>query len=120
MNDDISTTAQQAHALYLELEQCLEGNPGGGSNPEALHKMQSLGLHLKWTSGIFAEKVGSLLGWAAILYSPRKHVRWNSPYQSGAEAVAHHMRCDLASIRIILWRMIDRKPAEAGCRATPF
>lgn len=105
MNNNISTTTQQAHTLYLELVHCLEANPGGNSNPEALHKMQSLGLHMKWTSSHFTEKVDSLLCWAAILYSPLKHARWDSCYQSGAQAVAHFMRCDLASIKIILWRL---------------
>ena len=96
---------ERAEALCLQLEQCLENHPGGGSDLGALHEMQSLGQQLKWISSLFAEKVGSLLGWADILYSPRKHARWNSSYQSGAEAVAHYMRCNLASIKTIIWRM---------------
>jgi hypothetical protein len=106
MNEQISTN-QHAHNLCLRLEQCLAANPGGGSNPEALLEMRSAGLQLTRTSGLFEEKVSSLLIWADILYSPRKHARWSSPYQSGAEAIAHFIRCDLASIKTILWRIDD-------------
>jgi hypothetical protein len=52
--------------------------------------MQYVGLQLTRTSGLFEEKVGSLIIWANIHYSPRKHARWDTPYQSGAEAIALH------------------------------
>jgi hypothetical protein len=104
MSENIPTN-QQAHNLCRQLEQCLAANPGGRFNPEALRDMRSAGLQLMKTSGLFEEKVGSLLIWANILYSPRKHARWDTPYQSGAEAIAHFMRCDLSSIKTIAWRM---------------
>jgi hypothetical protein len=89
------------------MEQCLQANSWGGSNPDALRQMQTLGLHLKWTSSLLGEKAGSLVHWAEILYSPRRHARWTSAYQSGAEAVAHFMRCNLVSIKTIIDRMSD-------------
>lgn len=111
MNENTSTTSatkarkQEALTLCSQLDACLETNPYGGTNPAALRKMETLGLHLKWTSSLFSEKVGSLLSWAAILYSPRRHRSWDTPHESGAQAVAHLMRCDLISIRTILGRM---------------
>jgi hypothetical protein len=98
---------QQAQTLCAQLEECLDANPYGGANPAALRQIETLGLHLKWTSNRFSEKVGSLLGWAAILYSSRKHRPWDTPHQSGAQAIAHFMRCDLMSIETILGRMED-------------
>jgi hypothetical protein len=97
----------QAESLYLQMEETLEANPCGGSKPDALHRIQNLVLHLKWTSSLFSEKAGSFAIWAEILYSPRKHVRWNTPHQSGATAIAHFMRCNLVSISDILNRMKD-------------
>src|SRR5258708_3959842 len=96
---------QQAHALYLEMESCLEANSGGGTNPHALRRIQTLALHLKWTSSLFSEKAASFAHWAEVLYSPRRHTRWSTAYESGQTRVAHFMRCDLASIWIILCRM---------------
>ena len=116
MNDDLITPTQPVSALCLELEQCLKANPGGGANAEALRRMRGLGLQLKWISGTFSEKVDSFLGWAEILYSARKHARWNNAYQSGAEAVAHFMRCDLASLRIIIGRWEGAPNGADGSR----
>jgi hypothetical protein len=93
---------QEAQALCTQLEDCLEANPSGGTNPAALRQMETLGLHLRWTSDCFSEKVGSLLNWAAILYSARKHQPWHTAQQSGSQAVAHFMRCNLVSIRTML------------------
>lgn len=102
---------QEAQTLCSQLEACVEANPYGGTNSAALRQMETLGLHLKWTSNLFSEKVDSLLGWAAILYSPRRHKPWDTSVQSGAQAVAHYMRGDLVSIRTIL-RRIERITPE--------
>lgn len=95
----------QADDLYREFENCLLTNPGGGLNLDALRTMKSLGWRLKRFSGALDEKVDSLLGWAEILYSSRKHARWDTHYETGAQKVAHFMRCDLASLRIIIDRL---------------
>jgi hypothetical protein len=100
-----ASAKEQAHALYLEMESCFEANLAGGTNPHALNQLQTLALHLKWTSSLFSEKAASFAHWAEVLYSPRKHSRWNTACESGQERVAHFMRCDLASISIILCRM---------------
>jgi hypothetical protein len=102
---DHGSPQQRAEAQCLRLEQCLKNHPGGGSDPDALHEMQALGRDLKRVSYEVAEKVGNLLESAAVLYSPRRHTRKGNFYQSGAEVIAHRMRCDLVSIKTLLWRM---------------
>jgi hypothetical protein len=52
------------------------------------------------------EKTDSFLCWAEILYSARKHQRWSSSDQGGAEAIAHFVRADLVSLE----QCIDRIP----------
>jgi hypothetical protein len=98
---------QQCQTLYLQLRQCIDANSSGGSNPDALNRIRAIGLDLKRTYSLFSEKVDSLICWAEILYSPRRHTRWNSSYQSGVEAIAHFMRCDLGSIGDILSRISE-------------
>lgn len=104
-----ASAKQQAHTLYEQMERCLEANPYGGSNPNALRQLQTLARNLEWTSTLFLEKASSFVHWAEILYSPRKHAAWNTPRESGAGRIAHFMRCELVSIGDILGRM-DNSP----------
>jgi len=120
MNNDRSTSnvsssiKQRANAIYLQLAQCLKTNSCGGRNTEALHDMQILCDNLKSISSSFnenadylREKASALRGWAAILYSPRKHAAWDSPAESGADRVYHLMLCALVSIKAIIDRISD-------------
>ena len=101
MSEHISTK-QQAYALHLQIDQFLDSHPGGGANPDSLREIESLGRHLKWTSSHFDEKVDSLLNWADILYSSRKHARWNTRLISGVDQVRGFIRQDLASLKFII------------------
>ncbi|MGD1105980.1 MAG: hypothetical protein ABR865_02985 [Terracidiphilus sp.] len=98
---------QQAYTLYLQIQQVLDAHPGGGADPDSLHDIESLGRQLKWKSSLFDEKVDSLLIWAGVLYSPRKHARWDAPMISGSDRVRDHILQDLVSIKDIIERMSD-------------
>lgn len=117
MNNDRTTSnvsssiKQRANVIYLQLAQCLKANSCGGRNAEALHDMQILCDNLKSISSSFnenadylREKASSLRGWAAILYSPRKHAAYG---ESGADRVHHSMLCNLVSIKSIIDRISD-------------
>ena len=52
------------------------------------------------------EKTDSFLCWAEILYSARKHQRWSSSDQGGAETVAHFVRADLVSLEQCIDRIL--------------
>ncbi len=101
-HNELISRQQQAYALHDRLGQCLKANSAEGSNPEALLEMQSLGLELNRISTHFiAEKVFSLLYWADVLYSDRKHITY------GTDQVYGFMQHDLASIKSIIGRMND-------------
>jgi hypothetical protein len=117
MNNDRATSnvsssiKQRANAIYLQLAECLKANSCGGRNTEALRDMQILCDNLKLISSSFNEDAGylrdkasSLGGWAAILYSPRKHAAWDNPTESGADRVYHFILYDLARIKSIIDR----------------
>jgi len=102
-----STTSQTRALVQFDLlEARFEENSSGGPYGEILQELRQIGQNLKHLSPITVEKTDSFLSWAEVLYSARKHQRWSSPYQGGAEAVAHFMRVDLISLK----QCIDRIP----------
>ncbi len=89
------------------MEQCLEQNSSCGSNPDALRRMQGLASDLHGFVGPFGEKPGSISGWAEIYWSPRKHNRWDTVAESGADRIRHSMLHDLVSLRSLNYQMQD-------------
>lgn len=98
---------QQATALIQAMEECLEQNRHSGANPSALRRMQELASELQAFGGPFGEKPGSIAAWAETLWSPRKHSRWNTVVESGADRVRQFMLHDLVSLRSLNDQMQD-------------
>lgn len=94
-----SSRKQQAAAIIQAIEQCLNENDCAGYNPAALRRMQGLIRDLQYVGGPFGEKPGSIEHWSEVFWSQRKHARWDTAFESGADRVRQNIRQDLGSLR---------------------
>jgi hypothetical protein len=72
----------------------LHREPGGSPNTEALAEIIRLAndaLHASRSDGYVSGKVTKIKGYADILYSARKHRRFDSQFPDGANAVRSHL-----------------------------
>ncbi len=98
---------QRAATLIDSLERCLEENNSCGPNPHALRQVQDIAGELHRMGGPFGEKPGSITGWAELLWSHRKHARWDTVAESGADRIRQFMLHDLFSLRSLNHQMRD-------------
>jgi len=72
----------------------LQREPGGSPNPEAIAEITRLAqdaLRATGHDGYVAEKVSKVKSYAGILYSARKHRRYDSGFPDGAATVRSHL-----------------------------
>jgi len=98
---------QQAADIIRAMEQCLHENHAGGRNPAALQSMQDLVWNLRYVDGPFGEKLGSLVHWSEIFWSPRRHTRWDLPGVSGIDLIRRNLLQDLRNLRSLNHQMKD-------------
>lgn len=87
MDDAANERVKKAGEAILEL---LQVHPGGCKNPEALAQITRLAQGAVSASeydSYVSEKASSIKSFAAILYSERKHRKYDEKFPNGAEKV---------------------------------
>jgi hypothetical protein len=96
-----SPSKREALEVHTELTTVLREHLGGWPDAEALWKVERLCFRLRGSqNAALSEKAESIQQNASVLYSERKH----SKYDGGAQAVRAFVWNDMAS----LWLIIDR------------
>ncbi|HZI40798.1 MAG TPA: hypothetical protein VFD67_03825 [Gemmatimonadaceae bacterium] len=93
-------SADPADALLDELHQL--STRGGERDSESLARFQHNVAALRALPGVtgpFRAKVASASGWAALLFSSWRHLKYNQPNVSGADRVRAFIRGDLVDAR---------------------
>ena len=93
-------SAEPAGGLLDELQQlsCRGGERDGESLARFQHDVAALRA-LPGVTGAFRAKVASASGWAALLFSSWRHLKYDKPAISGADRVRAFIRGDLADAR---------------------
>jgi len=93
-------SADGAEVLLDELEQLSTG--GGERDSESLARFQHDVAALRalpGATGPFRAKVASASGWAALLFSSWRHLKYDKPSISGADRIRAFIRGDLVDAR---------------------
>lgn len=90
--------SQETASALDELDQLLKGNSGGYEDKQLL---QDVHRHLDVVRRLpgCSMKAIELEGWCAILFSPRKHRRYETPGLSGSDRVRGFVLADLSVLR---------------------
>ncbi len=100
--------SQRNQDAVEEMERVIDEYPGGGSNPEALRRIKAAAFSMEGLSAYAAEKLGSIESNAAILYSPRRHQRWDASGVSGTDQMRSFILADLMTLRRLV--RADQEP----------
>jgi hypothetical protein len=91
--------SQRNQDAVEEMERVIDEYPGGGSNPEAMRRLKDAAFSMEGLSAYGEEKLGSIEGNATILYSPRRHQRWDASGVSGTDRIRSFILADLMALR---------------------
>jgi hypothetical protein len=96
---------EKALELVAEIEGLIE--LGGRDDPPTLRRIEDIVRSLYGTSdttGIVDLKLSEVRSWAEVLFTERKHERWNG----GAEGIKHFIRMNCSSLKTMIRGAIRR------------
>lgn len=84
------TSPEKLQEVAAKAKNAIQTNSHGWKNEDALREMRTLCSEMRFHAGVDAyasEKIVGLLSSAEILYSSRKHQKYDTPNESGADRV---------------------------------
>jgi hypothetical protein len=111
----VKTTTEKVRVLGEAIQKVLQEHPGGQPNVTALGQITALADEARHASGgdaYVCEKVSSIKSFSAILYSARKHRKYDEGFPNGSDKVRSFIFGYAQRLRNWAGTIQDQAPGE--------